>query len=68
MQESYLEDNQRFLERQIGEFEQANRQGPSRWNWNIVNVIGDKLAHCSKGKVEKVCCDIIKSQQEFLEK
>ena len=69
VQMSYLEDERRFMERQIAELEQANRQGSSRRTWKIMNDISGKSTPCPAGKVKKLNGDIIKllSPQELLE-
>ena len=67
VQESYLEDERRYMERQIAELEQANRQGASRRTWKIMNDISGKSTPCPAGKVKKLNGDIVKSPQELLD-
>ena len=61
MQDSYLEDERWFMERQIVELEQAKQQGASRRTWKIINNISGKSAPCSAGKVMNINCKIGKS-------
>ena len=47
-----LEDERRYMERQIAEIEQANKQGASRKTWEIINGICGKLVPCPVVKVK----------------
>ena len=53
VQESCLEDGQRFIERQIAELKQTVRQGLSRWTWKIMNDISRKFTKCPASKVNE---------------
>ena len=67
VQASYVEDERRFMERQIAELEQANRQGASRRTWKIMNDISGKAVPCPAGKIKKLNGEVIKSPQELLD-
>ena len=67
VQVPYLEEERHFMERQIAELEQANRQCASRRTWKIINYISDKSTPCPACEVKKPNGDIIKSPQELLE-
>ena len=67
VQESYIEDERRYIGKQIAELEHANRQGASRRTWKIMNEISGNSSPCLASKVKKPNGEIIKSPKELLE-
>lgn len=68
VQESCLEYERRFTERQVAKPRKANQRRASRWTWKIMTNITGKSAPCSAVKLKKLTDEIEKLLQDLLDK
>ena len=68
VQESCLEYERRFTERQVAKPRKANQRRASRWTWKIMTNITGKSAPCSAAKLKKLTDEIEKLLQDLLDK